>query len=73
MVVLIALGIYFIGVVLALIVIALINGRYEDDISPAYCTMSWFLLFIYGILSFVVYPLDRFYKWLYKIFEKKKK
>lgn len=70
---LIVLGIYFIGVVLALIVIALINGKYGDDLSPALCVGSWFLLLIFGILSFVVYPLDRFYKWLYKIFEKKKK
>jgi hypothetical protein len=73
MIALIVFGIYFIGVVLALIVIALINGRYEDNIIPAYCTMSWFLLLFFGILYFVVYPLDRFYKWLYKIFEKKKK
>lgn len=71
MIVLIALGIYFIGVVLALIVIAFINGRYDDNISPINCATSWFLLFIFGILYFVVYPLDRFYKWLYKIFKKK--
>lgn len=68
---LIVLGIYFIGVILALIVIALINGRYGDDIMPANCTMSWFLLLFFGVLFFVVYPLERFYKWLYKIFKKK--
>ena len=73
MVALAVLVIYFIGVVLALIVIALINGRYEDNISPPNCVMSWFLLLFFGILYFVVYPLDCFYKWLYKIFEKKKK
>lgn len=73
MIVLIALAIYFIGVVLALIVIALINGRYDDNISPINCTTSWFFLLIFGIIYFVVYPLDCFYKWLYKIFEKKKK
>ena len=73
MVALAILGIYFIGVVLALIVIALINGRCRDNISPANCTMSWFLLLFFGILYFVVYPLHQFYKWLYKIFEKKKK
>ena len=73
MTVLIVLGIYFIGVVLALIVIALINGRYEDNISPANCAMSWFLLLFFGVLYFMVYPLDCFYKWLYKIFKKKKK
>ncbi len=73
MVALAILGIYFIGVVLALIVIALINGRCRDNISPVNCTMSWFLLLFFGIFYFVVYPLDRFYKWLYKIFEKKKK
>ena len=73
MVILTIFGIYFIGVVLALIVIALINGRYGDDISPGFCTMSWFLLLIFGILYFVVYPLERFYNWLYKVFKKKKK
>lgn len=73
MVALAILGIYFIGVVLALIVIALINARECDDICPAFCTMSWFLLLIFGILYFVVYPLGRFYKWLYRVFKKKKK
>ncbi len=77
MVVLIVLGVYLIGVVLALMVIAFINGRYGDDLSPdlspALCSMSWFTVLIFGILCFVVYPLDRFYKWLYKVFEKKKK
>lgn len=61
-------GIYFIGVLLALVLIAWLNARHGFDISPELSLGSWFSIIAYMIF-YVTAPLSKLYDWLYNKFE----
>lgn len=61
-------GIYFIGVLLALVLIAWANARYGFDISPELSLGSWFSIIAYMII-YATSPFGKFYDWLYNKFK----
>ena len=66
-------GLYIVGVLAALLVIAWINthgfGPVGDEIPPALGALSWITVYLI-IIQFIVYPFILFYDWCHNKFEK---
>lgn len=66
-------GIYIVGVLAALLVIAWVNthgfGTGGDEIPSVVGGLSWIAVFVIIIL-FITYPFSLFYDWCYSKFEK---
>lgn len=65
-------GIYFIGVLLALVLIAWLNAKYGFDICPELSLGSWFSIIAY-IIIYATAPFGKLYDWLYNKFERHEK
>lgn len=65
---LLIVGIYFIGVLLALVLIAWLNARLGFDFSPELSLGSWFSIIAYVII-YVTAPFGKLYDWLYNKFK----
>lgn len=61
-------GIYFIGVLLALVLIAWLNARHGFDICPELSLGSWFSIIAY-IIIYATAPFGKLYDWLYNKFK----
>lgn len=66
-------GIYIVGVIAALLVIAWVNthgfGTGADEIPSVFGALSWITVIVIIIL-FIAYPFSLFYDWCYSKFEK---
>lgn len=69
---LLIVGIYFIGVLLALVLIAWLNARHGFDFSPELSLGSWFSIIAYMII-YATAPFGKLYDWLYNKFERHEK
>ena len=63
-------GIYFVGVLLGLVLIAFANAKWETDMSPELSLLSWIIV-AYIVLVIVTSPLGNLYYWLYDKFKKR--
>ncbi len=63
-------GIYFVGVLLGLVLIAFANAKWETDMSPELSLLSWIIV-AYIVLVIVTSPLGNLYYWLYDKFKNK--
>jgi hypothetical protein len=66
-------GIYLVGVLAALLVIAWVNthgfGTGADEIPSVFGALSWITVCLI-IIIFIAYPFSLFYDWCYYKFEK---
>lgn len=65
---LLIVGIYFIGVLLALVLIAWLNAKWETDMMPELSLLSWIIV-AYIVFVIVTSPLGKLYYWLYNKFK----
>lgn len=67
--ILLSLGFYFIGVIVALIVIAWFNAKLDAEIYQEVSIMSWAIAAVLLLVIFTA-PLGYFYDWIYNKFKK---
>ena len=65
---LLIVGIYFIGVLLTLVLIAWVNAKHGLDVSPGLSLGSWFSVIAFMIV-YVAAPFGKLYDWLYNKFK----
>jgi len=61
-------GIYFVGVLLGLVLVALVNAKWEIDMRPELSLLSWIII-TYIVVVIVTSPLEKLYYWLYGKFK----
>lgn len=61
-------GIYFVGVLLCLVLIALVNAKWEFNMWPELSLFSWIIV-AYIVFVIVTSPLGKLYDWLYNKFK----
>lgn len=64
----ILVGVYCIGVILAIILLAWANAKYDTDMSAELSLLSW-LIILWIIFVFVTSPLFKLYMWFYNKFK----
>lgn len=63
-------GIYFVGVLLGLVLIAFANAKWKTDIWPELSLLSWIIV-VYIVFVIVTSPLGKLYYWLYDKFKQR--
>lgn len=63
-------GIYFVGVLLGLVLIAFANVKWETDMMPELSLLSWIIV-AYIVFVIVTSPLGKLYYWLYDKFKER--
>ena len=65
---LVLFGIYFVGVLFGLVLIALVNAKCGIDMWPELSLLSWIIV-AYIVFVIVTSPLGTLYYWLYDKFK----
>lgn len=65
------IGVYIIGVVVSIVMVAYVNAKINKfDVIPAgACLLSWLLIALL-LITYLFYPFELFYDWCYSKFNK---